>query len=49
MADGPAIDEVDKGTSIMGMDMAGALNAAAWTGSQLRTETFYEGVKKGFR
>lgn len=49
MADGSAIDEVNKGTSVIGVDMAGALNAAAWAGSQLRTETFHEGVKKGFR
>lgn len=49
MADGFSINEVNKGTSVIGVDMAGTLNDASWTGSQFRAETIHEGVKKGFR
>lgn len=43
-----SIDKINNGTPVIGVDMAGALSAAAGTGPQFRTEPIHKGVKKGF-
>ncbi len=49
MTDSFPVDEVSDGTAITGMDTAGTLSAAAWTGPKFRAESFHKGIKKGFR
>lgn len=49
MTDGFSIYEVNKGTSIIGVDTAGTLSAAVWTGSKFRAESLHKGIKKLFR
>lgn len=49
MTDRFCIDKVGNGTAIISMDMAGTLSAAAWTGSDFRTECFHKRIKERFR
>ena len=49
MSDGFSINEVNKGTSIIGVDTTGTLSAAVWTGSKFWAESVHKGIKKGFR
>ena len=49
MTDRFSVDKVGDGTAITGMDMAGTLSAAAWTGSDFRTESFQKRIKESFR
>lgn len=49
MVDRFSIDKVSDGTAIISMDMAGTLSAAAWTGSDFRTESFHKRIKERFR
>lgn len=49
MADSFSVDEVGDGTAIVGMDTAGTLSTAAWTGPKFRTESLHKGIKEQFR
>lgn len=49
MTNGFSMNEVNKGTSIIGMDTTGTLSAAVWTGSKFWAESVHKGIKKGFR
>lgn len=49
MTDSFPVDEVGDGTAIIGMDTAGTLSAAAWTGSKFRAESLHKRIKERFR
>lgn len=49
MTDRFSVDKVRNGTAIISMGMAGTLSAAAWTGSDFRTESFHKRIKERFR
>lgn len=48
MTDRGATDEVNEGAAIVGMNLAGALPPAAWTGLKPGLESSHEGIKQGF-
>lgn len=49
MTDSFSVDEVGDGTVIVGMDTAGPLSTAAWTGPKFRAESLHKGIKERFR
>lgn len=48
VADRFSTNEINQGTSIIGMDGAGSLCSTIGAGLQFRPETVHEGVKKYF-